>query len=83
LFQGNFAPNDFESSYGCPSPDLARSQMQHFSNKDGFNAFRLPVPWQSLVSNNLTINKLDDKYFDKYNQLVQICLDTSANTHCM
>jgi beta-glucosidase/6-phospho-beta-glucosidase/beta-galactosidase len=57
--------------------------MQHFSNKDGFNAFRLPVPWQKLVSNNLEINKLDASYFDKYNQLVQICLDTSANTHCM
>jgi sulfatase maturation enzyme AslB (radical SAM superfamily) len=47
------------------------------------NAFRLPVPWQKLVSNNLEINKLDASYFDKYNQLVQICLDTSANTHCM
>jgi beta-glucosidase/6-phospho-beta-glucosidase/beta-galactosidase len=57
--------------------------MQHFSKQDGFNAFRLPVPWQSLVSNNLEINKLNATYFDKYNELVQICLETSANTHCM
>jgi len=57
--------------------------MQHFSNQDGFNVFRLPVPWQKLVGNNLEINKLDADYFAKYNQLVQICLDTSADTHCM
>jgi endoglucanase len=57
--------------------------MQHFSKQDGFNVFRLPVPWQSLVSNNLVTNKLDAGYFAKYNELVQICLDTSANTHCM
>jgi len=62
---------------------MAQSQMQHFASKDGFNVFRLPVPWQKLVNNNLTTNKLDSAYFTTYNQLVQACLDTSANAHCM
>ena len=53
--QGNFAPNEFESQYGCPSTDIAKSQMQHFANVDGFNVFRLPVPWQSLVNNDLCV----------------------------
>lgn len=57
--------------------------MQHFANTDGFNVFRLPVPWQSLVNNDLVTNKLDAGYFAKYNELVQICLDASANTYCM
>lgn len=82
-WQGNFAPNEFESQYGCPSAEMAKSQMQHFADVDGFNVFRLPVPWQELVNNDLEANKLDAEYFDKYNNLVQICLDTSAEAHCM
>lgn len=62
---------------------MARSEMQHFANNDGFNVFRLPVPWQKLVNNDLATNQLDSAYFTEYNQLVQICLDTSASTHCM
>lgn len=57
--------------------------MQHFTNTDGFNVFRLPVPWQSLVNNDLVTNKLDAGYLAKYNELVQICLDTNANTYCV
>lgn len=57
--------------------------MQHFADVDGFNVFRLPVPWQGLVKNDLETNQLDAEYFDKYKNLVQICLDTSADAHCM
>jgi endoglucanase len=62
---------------------MAKTQMQHFTDVDGFNVYRLPVPWQDLVGNDLEANKLDASYFDKYNELVQICLDTSASTYCM
>lgn len=55
--------------------------MQHFANKDGFNVFRLPVPWQKLVNNDLTTNVLDQNYMNEYNALLQACLDTGA--HCM
>jgi hypothetical protein len=82
-YQGNFDPDDFEQQYPCPSPDMATSQMKHFVDTDGFNVFRLPTAWQPLVNNDLEANKLDATYFAKYNALVQICLDTSAETHCM
>ena len=62
---------------------MATSQMKHFVNTDGFNVFRLPTAWQPLVNNDLKTNVLDKTYFDKYNALVQICLDTSAEAHCM
>jgi hypothetical protein len=62
---------------------MAKTQMQHFADVDSFNVFRLPVPWQQLVSNDIQTNKLDAAYFEKYNELVQICLDTSAEAHCM
>lgn len=48
-----------------------------------FNVFRLPVPWQKLVGNDLETNKLDQDFFGQYNDLVQICLDSSAEAHCM
>lgn len=57
--------------------------MQHFTDVDGFNVFRLPVPWQELVNNDIEANLLDTAYFETYNNLVQICLDTSAEAHCM
>lgn len=60
---------------------MATSQMQHFANKDGFNVFRLPVPWQRLVNNDLATNVLDQNYMNEYNALLQACLDTGA--HCM
>lgn len=41
--QGNFAPNDFEKQYSCPSQAMAKTQMQHFASVDGFNVFRLPT----------------------------------------
>ena len=81
--QGNFAPNEFEQQYSCPSTAMAKSQIQHFASVDGFNVFRLPTAWQPLVNNDLKANVLDKAYFDKYNALVQICLDTSAEAHCM
>lgn len=62
---------------------MATSQMQHFANKDGFNVFRLPVAWQNLVKNDLVTNKLDPVYMQKYDQLVQTCLQTSTNAYCM
>jgi len=57
--------------------------MQHFTDVDGFNVFRLPVPWQELVNDDIEANLLDTAYFETYNNLVQICLDTSAEAHCM
>jgi len=57
-FQGNFAPNEFESQYGCPSTDMAKTQMQHFADVDGFNVFRLPVPWQKLVNDDIEVSLL-------------------------
>ena len=81
--QGNFSPNEFEQQYSCPSSAMAKSQIQHFASVDGFNVFRLPTAWQPLVNNDLKANVLDKAYFDKYNALVQICLDSSAEAHCM
>jgi len=62
---------------------MAKTQMQHFADVDGFNVFRIPVPWQKLVNNDINTNQLDSAYFETYNNLVQICLDTSAEAHCM
>lgn len=62
---------------------MAKSQMQHFADVVDFNVFRLPVPWQELVNNDLEANRLDAEYFSKYNELLQICLDTSGSTYCM
>jgi endoglucanase len=62
---------------------MATSQMQHFVNTDSFNVFRLPTAWQPLVNNDLEANVLDATYFAKYNNIVQICLDTSPDTYCM
>jgi len=55
--------------------------MQHFADKDGFNVFRLPVAWQSLVNNDLVTNELDATFWAEYDGIVQACLDTGA--HCM
>jgi endoglucanase len=55
--------------------------MQHFADDDGFNIFRLPVAWQSLVGNDLTTNVLDTIFMATYEAIVQACLDTGA--YCM
>lgn len=66
----------------CPTAQQAQSQFQHFHNSDTFNAFRIPVPWQSLVNNDLTTNKLDSNFMDNtYDPIVQACLATGA--HCI
>lgn len=53
------------------------AQMQHFTNDDGLNVFRLPVSWQYLVNGNLG-GTLDTTNFATYDKLVQGCLKTSA-----
>lgn len=55
--------------------------MQHFANDDGFNVFRIPVAWQSLVNNDLVTNQLDRGFTNQYYGILQACLDTGA--HCM
>ncbi|KAI6856552.1 Endoglucanase [Hortaea werneckii] len=50
------------------------SQMKHFVNDDGLNAFRLPVGWQYLVNDNLG-GTLDSSNFGTYDNLMQGCLD--------
>ena len=52
--------------------------MQHFYNDDKFNTFRLPVGWQWLVNSKLG-GALDADKFDKYDQLMQGCLQTGAS----
>lgn len=52
--------------------------MLHFVQDDNFNIFRLPVPWQFLVANNLG-GPLDATNFAKYDALVQACLATGAS----
>ncbi|KAJ9133672.1 Endoglucanase VIII [Pleurostoma richardsiae] len=54
-------------------------QMKHFVEDDKMNMFRIPVPWQFLVSEpGATI---DSGNFSKYDQIVQACLSTGA--YCM
>ena len=74
---GNFDKSDFESQYGCPT-SVGPSQMQHFANQDGFNVFRIPVAWQSLVGNDLVTNKLDEGFMSEYDGILQSCLDLGA-----
>ncbi|EPQ53588.1 glycoside hydrolase [Gloeophyllum trabeum ATCC 11539] len=52
-------------------------QMQHFVNDDGYNLFRLPVGWQYLT-NGVVGGTLNSTNFDKYDALVQACLNTGA-----
>ena len=51
--------------------------MKHFVDDDGLNAFRLPVGWQYLVNNKLG-GTLDATNMEKYDALVQACLDAGA-----
>ncbi|KAK5195584.1 hypothetical protein LTR99_002110 [Exophiala xenobiotica] len=59
------------------------SQINHFVQDDGLNAFRLPVSWQYLVNQfdggSLGANKLDSSNFATYDQLVQGCLNSGAS----
>lgn len=51
-------------------------QMSHFVNDNKFNTFRLPVAWQYLTSSpGATLNTAN---FEKYDKLVQACLNTGA-----
>lgn len=54
----------------------AIQQMQHFVSV-GLNTFRLPVPWQYLVNNQLG-GTLDPTNFGAYDKLVQGCLDAGS-----
>ena len=54
-------------------------QMNHFSSKDGFNIFRLPVAWQFLVDRPGA--SLDSTNLAQYDMLVQGCLATGS--HCI
>lgn len=50
--------------------------MSHFVNDNKFNTFRLPVAWQYLTSSpGATLNTAN---FEKYDKLVQACLNTGA-----
>ncbi|MCJ1300696.1 hypothetical protein MMC08_003493 [Hypocenomyce scalaris] len=55
-------------------------QMQHFTENDGLNIYRLPMAWQYLT-NNVASGPLDPINFPKYDALVQACLSTSS--HCI
>ncbi|KAG9258798.1 glycoside hydrolase superfamily [Emericellopsis atlantica] len=55
-------------------------QMQHWTENADMNTFRLPVPWQYLVNNQLGA-KMDETNFDNYNKLMKACLDTGS--YCM
>lgn len=66
----------------CPTADEAKSQFQHFSRTDGFNAFRIPVPWQSLINNDLDTNELDENFMTNYyDPILEACFATGS--HCI
>ncbi|TVY82694.1 Endoglucanase EG-II [Lachnellula suecica] len=58
-------------------PDGA-GQMSHFVKDDKLNIFRLPVGWQYLTASNLG-GTLNSANLQKYDQLVQACLNTGAS----
>ena len=61
---------------------MAKKQMSHFSSVDGFNVFRIPVAWQSLVNNDLVTNKLDNSFMtNTYDPIVNECFALGA--HCI
>jgi endoglucanase len=64
-------------------PSYFVSQINHFVQDDGLNAFRLPVSWQYLVNQfdggSLGANKLDSSNFATYDQVVQGCLSSGAS----
>ncbi len=53
--------------------------MQHFTQDDKLNSFRLAVGWQYLVDN--AGDPLNDGHFANYDKLVRACLQTGA--HCI
>ncbi|KAJ7154778.1 endoglucanase [Mycena filopes] len=57
-------------------------QMTHFVKDDGYNTFRLPVPWQ-FFANYVLGAPLNMTNMAKYDALVQACLATGAQTHCI
>ncbi|KAF4616422.1 hypothetical protein D9613_008471 [Agrocybe pediades] len=63
------------SQYGGPD---GAGQMQHFVNQDKMNIFRLPVGWQFLT-NGAQTGTLNSANFQKYDALVQACLNTGAS----
>lgn len=52
--------------------------MSHFVKDDKLNIFRLPVGWQYITNNNLG-GTLNSANLQKYDQLVQACLNTGAS----
>ncbi|KAB8349666.1 hypothetical protein FH972_023684 [Carpinus fangiana] len=77
---GSFSPSDFDKMYGCPT-SVGPPQMQHFSDVDKFNVFRIPAPWQSFVGNNLEADpvQLDDTFMNQYDGILQSCLSLGAS----
>ncbi|CAG8980043.1 hypothetical protein HYALB_00009252 [Hymenoscyphus albidus] len=57
-------------------------QMSHFVKDDKMNIFRLPVGWKYLTASNVG-GTLNPANLQKYDQLVQACLKSSANTVCV
>ena len=56
--------------------------MGHFASTDGFNIFRIPVAWQSLVSNDLITNQLNDDFMTNvYDPIVNEC--SAMGAHCI
>ncbi|KAM5385665.1 hypothetical protein ACJZ2D_000864 [Fusarium nematophilum] len=55
-------------------------QMKHFVEDSGLNTFRLSSTWQWLV-NEQEGGKLDPDKFEKWDMIMQACLDTGA--YCM
>ncbi|KAJ7707836.1 endoglucanase [Mycena metata] len=53
-------------------------QMTHFVNDDGYNTFRLPVPWQ-FFANYVLGAPLNMANMAEYDTLVQACLATGAS----
>lgn len=62
---------------GITVPSTGAAQMQHFTNADNLNMFRLTVGWQYLT-NDVIGGDLDATNFAKYNSLMTSCLDTGA-----
>lgn len=68
--------------YNNPT-DVGPQQMQHFSQQDGFNLFRIPAPWQLFVGNNLEPDQLslNETFMAEYDTVLGSCLSLGA--HCI
>jgi endoglucanase len=59
-------------------------QMAHFVKDDHFNIFRLPVGWQYLTGGTPNAaSTLNSGNLQKYDQLMQSCLNSASTTVCI